>query len=94
MTPEDPQPDTPIKRVERAIRSPYNILGVSVSIAVSAMLLSPWPVAVGIVVELIYLARVEGGLHGRPGGFHGVGRGHTTPIIGSTLFLHATSRES
>jgi hypothetical protein len=65
MTPEDPQPDTPIKRVERAIRSPYNILGVSVSIAVSAMLLSPWPVAVGIVAELIYLA-VACGLMPKP----------------------------
>jgi len=56
MKQEEEQPDTLIKRAERAVRSPYNILGVSVSIALSAMLLSPWPFAVGIVAELIYLA--------------------------------------
>ena len=56
MKPEEEQPDTLIKCAERAIRSPYNILGVSVSIAVSAMLLSPWPLGVAIVAELIYLA--------------------------------------
>ena len=55
MKQEEEQPDTLIKRAERAARSPYNILGVSISIAVSAMVLSPWPLAVGIVAELIYL---------------------------------------
>jgi len=60
MNQEEEQPDTLIKRAERAIRSPYNIFGVSISVAVSAIFLSPWPLAVGIAAELIYLAAACG----------------------------------
>lgn len=56
------QPDSATKRqlAERALRSPYNILGLSVAIAGSAIFLTPWPLAIGVVAEGVYLAAACG----------------------------------
>lgn len=43
-------------RVESAARSPFNLLGLSICVAISAATLTPWPVLIGVVLEIVYLA--------------------------------------
>src|SRR3569833_2385964 len=56
MKPEEQAENlTKIKRIEAALRSPLNIFGICACIAATAILLTPWPIAVGLAAEILYL---------------------------------------
>jgi hypothetical protein len=55
------------EQIERAIRSPYNLLGLSASVAATAVMLTPWPLIVGAALEAVYLGAAATGVFNRAG---------------------------